>query len=221
LTGQAKKPKKRGSLQPFLGHLMKVISVIKRAAAIAAMGSTAYFNVTFAQQVLDPYYGTAQRTCDFYASCSTTPEIPGWMWTSWGGGGGYYTPTSTYGGSSGSSWVVAPNKPLVAGPGGVVNRNTRTGPQCLREQTFQAATAAALARGNVVGRQIMQGSMMGDPGLTAYGPIWLKYEASYTVVDSSGRTVARIVLHYEYNPATGHYTTPPHFVTEAYEGCSN
>jgi hypothetical protein len=124
-----------------------------------------------------------------------------------------FTPTSTSTGTP--NWVLPPSKPIPAGA------NTRTTPECLREQIAQGGFMAALAAGKVPGRQIMAGSSMGDPRLLAYGPVWLKYEVSFTSVDRSGNVLGEVVMHYEYNPATGHYTSPPHFTSTVARGCAN
>jgi hypothetical protein len=113
-----------------------------------------------------------------------------------------------------------PGKPAYAVKPG---RNTRTTPECQREQNFQDRATIALSLGFLQGSRIMWDQTMSDPGLLAYGVGWEKYEYKYTIVDVSNPTIvyAQIVLHYEYNPNTGHYTSPPHFVSSSVRGCAS
>jgi hypothetical protein len=102
IDGTSEKPKRRSSLQPFLGHLMKVISVIKRAGAVVAVSAAMYMNPSHAQYVFEPVV-IIGSPCSSYGLCTSVPEIPGYLWVSYnyGSSSGFYAPrtSTTYGGS--------------------------------------------------------------------------------------------------------------------------
>lgn len=85
---------------------MKVVSVVKRAAVVASIGASMYLSPSHAQYVLDPLYITSTNSCWYWSSCGSAPEIPGYIWTSWGGVG-YYSPIGGGGGGSSSGSLGA------------------------------------------------------------------------------------------------------------------
>lgn len=101
--------------------------------------------------------------------------------------------------------------------------STRTTPECLRERQFQDTVDNALGMGNMQGDRIMEGIEMGDPALLQYGRGWEKYEVRYVLRDmlAPWNVLANITVHYEYQPSSGRYTSPPHFVTSSVTGCRN
>ena len=154
--------------------------------------------------------------------CAVTPVfVSGGCGAYCGSGGGGTLGMGNGGGSPGNMANVglstSPGRPTFPIPAGA---NTRTRAECGREQRLLDTVMTALSLGKLQGEQIMKGVTLGDAALTKYGTTWDKYQYVATYFVPYLFSSIMITLHYEYNPTTGQYTSPPHFVSPSVKNCA-